>query len=321
MKNEKKIIVYGLGRLFKRARRYLESKFEIVGYSDSENIIMDGKMILPENINNYDYDYICVTSMKYFSEIKDKLISLLGEENENKIIGLYDALGDFRNDEIRERWVIDHIIDIPAGKILLDAGAGEQRYKLYCKHLEYIAQDFGKYVPNEIKTGLQSNSWDYSELNIKCDITQMPLENESIDVVLCTEVFEHIKEPILALKEFARILKEGGRLILTAPFCCLTHMAPYFYYSGFSEFWYKEHWKSYGFEIIEFTRYGDYFKWLLQELFRVEEMAKRYCSYELNEKEIDAIVSCMEVMAGLSDKDMGSNELLCFGNMIVAEKR
>ncbi len=317
---KKKIIVYGLGEMWRRARRYLQNKFEIIGYSDKQ-VKIDGEMILPENIIQYHYDYICVTSTKYFREIKDKLINLLGKENEDKIISLYDALGDFRNAEIRKQWVIDHLSNISAGKILLDAGAGEQQYKPYCKHLKYIAQDFGKYIPNEIETGLQSISWDYSQLDIKCDITQMPLENESIDVILCTEVFEHLKDPAAALKEFARVLRTDGTLILTAPFCCLTHMAPYFYYNGFSEFWYRDYLNDYGFEIIEFTKNGDYFKWLLQELFQVEGMAKRYCNYELNEEEIESIGNCMEVMAKLSDKGMSSDELLCFGNMIVAERK
>ena len=90
----------------------------------------------------------------------------------------------------------------------------------------------------------------------------MPLENESIDVILCTEVFEHLKNPILALKEFSRVMKKDGVLILTALFCCLTHMAPYFYYNGFSEYWYKEHLRDYGFTIVEFVRNGNFFKYL-----------------------------------------------------------
>ncbi len=320
MKRKKKIIVYGLGKMYRRTESYLENKFDIVGYSDSREVGTDKKIIPPEDISQYDYDYICVTSTKYFDEMKENLINKHGGGIQNKIISLYDVLGDFRNDEARKQWVIKQLKKIPAGKILLDAGAGEQQYKPYCRHLKYIAQDFGEYVPNEIATGIQNCAWDYSGLDLKCDIINMPLENESVDVILCTEVFEHLKEPLLALKEFARTLKQGGTLILTAPFCCLTHMAPYFYYNGFSEFWYQEHLRDYGFSILEFTRNGDYFKYLSQELFRVEEMAERYCHYGLNEEELRRITDCMEIMMRLSEMDMGSNEALCFGNMIVAEK-
>lgn len=322
MNDKEKLIVYGLGKMYQKAKRYLENKFVIVGCSDVRKVEMSGgyQYIPPEEIDRFHYDYVCVTSIKYFAEIKEKLILLLGNEKESKIISLYDALGDFCNSEVRDEWVIERLAKIPSGKILLDAGAGEQKYKPYCRHLKYIAQDFGEYVPNEVATGLQSDSWDYSGIDIKCDIIDMPLKDESVDVILCTEVFEHLKNPILTLKEFARILKPEGMLILTAPFCCLTHMAPYFYYNGFSEYWYKEHMENHGFRIDEFTRNGNYFKYLSQELFRLEDMAMRYCDCKLDNDEMGSIVRCMEIMAKLSVMDTNSNETLCFGNMIVAVK-
>lgn len=70
----------------------------------------------------------------------------------------------------------------------------------------------------------------------------MPFEDESMDIVLYTEVFEHIKNPISALEEFHRVLRPGGKCILTAPFASLGHMASY-YYSGFSRYWYEKNWK------------------------------------------------------------------------------
>lgn len=186
--------------------------------------------ILPENLSNYNYDYILITSSKYYQKIRNSVIELIGEKNKDKVISISDAFGDFRNYEIRDQWVIDKLEKIPRGKILLDAGAGEQRYRPYCSHLKYIGQDFGKYVPDKTLAGLlQDTSWNYTGINITCDIIDMPLENESVDVILCTEVFEHLKNPVLALKEFLRILKLNGRLILTALFYCLTHMAPYFF--------------------------------------------------------------------------------------------
>ena len=44
---------------------------------------------------------------------------------------------------------------------------------------------------------------------------------ESFDVILCTEVFEHLKNPVLALKEFNRILKHSGSLSLQRLFAAL----------------------------------------------------------------------------------------------------
>ena len=192
--------------------------------------------------------------------------------------------------------------------------------------MKYIAQDLGEYSSKTAEGGLHNNieswdKWDVSRLNIVCDIIDMPLENESVDVVLCSEVFEHLKNPILAIKEFDRILKPDGKLILTAPVCCLSHMAPYFYYNGFSEYWYREHLKDFGFEIEEFVSNGNFFKYLCQELFRVDSMAKQYCGTNLSEDEIRIVTESIKILSKLSTIDRGSNETLCFGNMLTAVKK
>lgn len=323
VKLKKKIIVYGLGKDYQSAKDYIKNKYDVIGYSDrnKRNFQEEGNYISPEELKEYEYDYICITSSKYFDEIRHEIAQIIGKEKESKIISIYDAFGDFRNYEVRDKWVIEQLEGLPEGNVLLDAGAGEQKYRDNCRHLKYIAQDFGQYTPDITVGGLlQERPWNYGKTDIICDIIDIPLADKTVDVILCTEVFEHLKNPILALKEFSRILKQGGKLILTAPFCCLTQMAPYFYYNGFSEYWYREHLKDYGFEIREFTNNGNYFKYLSQELFRVTSMAKKYCAVEMNSEDISAIIKSMDIMMRLSEMDKGSDETLCFGKMLVAEK-
>ena len=45
----------------------------------------------------------------------------------------------------------------------------------------------------------------------------IPLENESVDIVLCQEGIEHLSDQMHAFKEFNRILRPGGKLIITTP--------------------------------------------------------------------------------------------------------
>ena len=116
-------------------------------------------------------------------------------------MGYYDF-----NSNNRDKWVINELSNIEPGLKIIDCGAGECKYKKYCSHLEYTSQDFCEYKGDEHYEGLQTGTWDTSDIDIVSDIIDIPVENDSFDVVLCTEVFEHIPHPEQALKEFYRIL-------------------------------------------------------------------------------------------------------------------
>lgn len=148
----------------------------------------------------------------------------------------------------------------------------------------------------------------------------LPLDNESVDVVLCSEVFEHLKNPVLAIKEFSRVLKSGGELILTAPFCSLTHMAPYYFCNGFSKYWYEENLDDFGFNIKEIVANGSFFKYMCQEMLRINKMADRYCRYTLSEDENSIVMGSIQLLSRLAERDIGSSEMLCFGYMVHAVK-
>jgi len=49
------------------------------------------------------------------------------------------------------------------------------------------------------------------------DAASLPFDDESFDVVVCSEVLEHLFEPQLAVAEAMRVLRPNGRLILTVP--------------------------------------------------------------------------------------------------------
>lgn len=48
-------------------------------------------------------------------------------------------------------------------------------------------------------------------------VMDMPFKASSFDVVISSEVIEHVTHPNKALKEFFRVLKPGGTLIVTTP--------------------------------------------------------------------------------------------------------
>lgn len=171
--------------------------------------------------------------------------------------------GTFDNQKIRDEFILDVLKKIPVGKVLLDAGCGSQRYREYCGHLVYRAQDFGQFKVDEMPslTGFKEQ-YNYGKIDYKGNIWDIDEDNEVFDVILCTEVFEHVAYPNETIKEFSRLLKAGGKLILTAPVNCMRHMDPYYFYSGFSDRWYEEILPKNGFKIDKISTNGDYYSWM-----------------------------------------------------------
>ena len=209
-----------------------------------------------------------------------------------------------KNQLNREEWLEKAIKQIPAGSRILDAGAGELRYKRFCSHLDYISQDFAQYDGKGNNRGLHSDSWDTSKIDIISDITAIPEPDASFDAIMCIEVFEHLPDPIKAIQEFARLLKSGGLLILTAPFCSLTHQAPYHFYSGFNRYFYEKHLSASGFKIIELEENGNFFEYLAQEVRRIPEVAQRYSDESKRTYfELIATKICLSMLERFSKKD------------------
>ena len=226
-----------------------------------------------------------------------------------------------RNESDRDAWVKGVLARIPAGARILDAGAGEQRYKPSCTHLHYVAQDFARYDGLGDGKGLHTGSWDQSGLDIVCDITAIPEPDASYDAVLCIEVLEHLPEPLAGLRELSRILKQGGTLILSAPFCSLTHFAPYHFTTGFTVYFYRHHLPGLGFEIVEATPNGNYFEYLAQELRRLPQIAERYAIDKLKKREHILLGLLLRILDRFGKKDAGSSQLLNYGYHILARKR
>ena len=223
-----------------------------------------------------------------------------------------------RNEATRHEWVRQKLAKLPPGGRILDAGAGEGRYRPLCPHLKYVSQDFARYDGRGDGAGLQTRQWDQSKLDLVCDITAIPEPDGSFDAILCTEVFEHLPDSLAALREFARLLKPNGHLILTAPFCSLTHFAPYHFATGFSRYWYRTHLPAVGFEVHELKENGNFFEYLAQEVRRSRGVARRYANDNLSDEEWAAAETLLGAMERLSAKDRGSSELLHFGCHVLA---
>jgi SAM-dependent methyltransferase len=98
--------------------------------------------------------------------------------------------------------------------VLFDVGCGQKPYApmLSDRISRYIGME---YAPG---SGYRGNAAD-----VCGDAAAIPLVSSSVDTVLCTEVLEHVPDPYAVVREIARVLKPGGTLICTAPFCYPKH--------------------------------------------------------------------------------------------------
>jgi len=225
------------------------------------------------------------------------------------------------NEYERDIWIKQTLLTIPPGCVILDAGAGSQGNKKYCSHLVYTSQDFGQYDGEGDLTGLQTGHYNYGNLDIISDITNIPRPSESFDAVLCAEVLEHVPDPIKVIVELSRLLKIGGKLILTAPFCSLTHFAPYHFSTGFNRYWYEKHLEDNKLKIIEMGVSGNYFQYLGQELHRLPDVIYKYSTgTQVSPVEVQSVEIVMDMLSRFDKESKNSWELLCYGYFVLAEK-
>jgi SAM-dependent methyltransferase len=106
--------------------------------------------------------------------------------------------------------------EVKPGKRVLDAGAGECRFKSLFPHAEYVAVDFAQGNPG----------WDYSRLDVIARLEQLPFPDASFDHVLSVVVLEHTPQPARVVEEFHRVLKQGGMVHLVVPHMWEEHQKP-----------------------------------------------------------------------------------------------
>lgn len=165
----------------------------------------------------------------------------------------------------RNQWVAEVAKELRSGTHLLDVGAGPCPYKPLFEHCHYQAQDFAQYEGNSTGLMKDKDNWFYGKLDYVCDITSIPVPDATFDAVLCTEVLEHVPEPIKALEEMARILKPGGTMYVSAPLASGLHQMPYHFYGGYTPPFYEKFLTQFGLKIDYIRPNGGFFKHFLQE--------------------------------------------------------
>jgi len=127
---------------------------------------------------------------------------------------------------------------------LLDVGCGSKPYQELFAVDDYIGLD----IDNEASRNRKIADYFY-------DGKTFPFNEDEYDSVLCNQVLEHVFNPDEFLSEIKRVLKPGGRLLLTVPFVWDEHEQPHDY-ARYSSFGLKALLDKNGFNVIGYKKIG-----------------------------------------------------------------
>jgi len=113
----------------------------------------------------------------------------------------------------RSELIIGHLINHLSTAITLDFGsAGMIRDDKRSLHKDLIDQ-----LPDDEIIGVDIRESDYTDIKHDLNNFPYPFSDESITNIVAGEVIEHLHNPYLFLKDCNRILRKGGRMIITTP--------------------------------------------------------------------------------------------------------
>jgi SAM-dependent methyltransferase len=103
-------------------------------------------------------------------------------------------------------------LDLHSGTRVLDFGCGEMPYRdLFGPQVEYVGADLPGNPSAEVEVS---------------DSGHLCVPDQSFDVVVSTQVLEHVRSPSTYLEECFRVLRPGGRLLLSTHGTMILHPDP-----------------------------------------------------------------------------------------------
>ena len=121
--------------------------------------------------------------------------------------------------------ILEYLAPITAEDVILDAGCGEGFYVMLLAELtpaRVMGIDANPRLLDTARQWIGENP--RAELRVG-DVASVPTGDHAFTKIICSEVLEHLPDPVAALKELRRVLQPGGTLAVTVP----NHRYPVFF--------------------------------------------------------------------------------------------
>ncbi len=165
-----------------------------------------------------------------------------------------------------DRYLLNEQIAKYAKKLngdLLDVGCGRcRRYDALFKHVK------------SYRTLDRDTDW---KPDVIGSAEAIPLQDKSVDSILCTQVFEHLPHPWIAIKELFRVLKPGGYCLFTVPQTNELHEEPHDYFR-YTSYGLRSLFTEAGFTVEAMDQRGKYHCMMMQ--IRIRHLINTWKPYE-----------------------------------------
>lgn len=115
-------------------------------------------------------------------------------------------------------------------------------------------------------------------IDVRADAVRLPVPANSFEWVLCSEVLEHVNEPLRVMAEIFRVLRPGGKAVITAPFLFRLHADP-LDVGRYTHWFWRQQLEEIGFGQITIEKQGLFWSVMvdmLREWFRYLVISERF---------------------------------------------
>lgn len=196
---------------------------------------------------------------------------------------------------------------------MMDFGCGLKPYQSLFLTDEYIGVDFKG----------EGETYSHHKVDVFYDGHTLPFPDNHFDSIFSSEVFEHVFNLPEIIRELHRVLKPGGKILISCPFAFGEHEVPADF-ARYSSFAIRHLFESSGFTVLHYEKTGSFIEAIVQ--LRIVYLDKTLIAFFKNIPVIRTVLRWVvfggnNLWAGFCKAILPYNQDLYLNNIVLAQKR